>query len=180
MIGKRALRILAAIMLASLALSGVTMAAGPHADVKLPEVYQRWLEDEVVYIITPQEREVFLKLRSDRERDLFIEAFWKQRDPTPGTPANEFKTEHYRRIAHADRYLGRDAPRPGRRTDRGRIYIILGEPMDTQRYIGKSSVYDTEVWFYQGKVDLGLPAGFNVVFFKEAGHGEFRLYSPVG
>ncbi|HMA55036.1 MAG TPA: GWxTD domain-containing protein [Acidobacteriota bacterium] len=175
---KRAFRIVVAVLLAALAAFAVPAAAGPRADAKLPEVYQKWLEDEVAYIITSQEREVFLKLQSDRERDLFIEAFWKQRDPTPGTAANEFKTEHYRRLAHADRYLGRDGPRPGRRTDRGRIYIILGEPMDTQRYIGKSSVYDTEVWFYQGKADLGLPAGFNVVFFKEAGRGEFRLYSP--
>jgi GWxTD domain-containing protein len=119
-------------------------------------------------------------LKLDRTgRDLFIDAFWKQRDPTPGTPGNEFKTEHARRLAHADRYLGRDAPRPGRRTDRGRIYVILGEPNDTQSFIGTSSIYDTEVWFYQGKTDLGLPAGFYVVFFREGGRGEYRLYSPV-
>ena len=179
MIVKTAFRILAAALLASLAAAAVPLVAGQRADAKLPETYQRWLEDEVAYIIAPQEREVFLKLQSDRERDLFIDAFWKQRDPTPGTPENEFKTEHDRRIAYADKYLGRDSPRPGRRTDRGRIYIILGEPTDTQRYTGKSSIYDTEVWFYQGKTDLGLPAGFNIVFFKESGRGEFRLYSPV-
>ncbi|NTU51000.1 MAG: GWxTD domain-containing protein, partial [Candidatus Aminicenantes bacterium] len=122
----------------------------------------------------------FLKLRTDRERDLFIEAFWKQRDPTPGTDVNEFKTEHFRRIAYADRYYGRDAPRPGWRTDRGRFYIILGEPRDIQRFEGKSQTYDAEIWFYQGKTDLGLPAAFNLVFFREGGHGEYRLYSPVG
>jgi GWxTD domain-containing protein len=147
---------------------------------KLPESYKKWLDEEVVYIIAPMERDVFLKLQTDRERDLFIEAFWKQRDPTPGSPENEFKTEHFRRIAYANRYLGRDAPRPGWKTDRGRIYIILGEAQDIQRFEGKSSTYDAEVWFYQGKTDMGLPAGFNVVFFKEGGHGEYKLYSPVG
>lgn len=171
-------RTLIALLLASAAFVGPA-AAGQRAAAKLPATYRTWLEDEVPYIIAPVEREVFLKLGSDRERDLFIEAFWKQRDPTPGTPENEFKTEHARRLAHADRYLGRDAPRPGRRTDRGRIYIILGEPGDTQSFVGKSSIYDTEVWFYQGKTDLGLPAGFYVMFFREGGRGEYRLYSPV-
>lgn len=147
---------------------------------KLPESYRKWLEEDVAYIIAPMEKDVFLKLQSDRERDLFIEAFWKQRDPTPGSAENEFKTEHFRRIAYANRYLGRDAPRPGWKTDRGRIYIILGEARDVQRFEGKSSTYDAEVWFYQGKTDMGLPAGFNLVFFKEGGHGEYKLYSPVG
>lgn len=146
----------------------------------LPENFKKWLAEEVGYIIAPIEREVFLKLQTDRERDIFIEAFWKQRDPTPGTPENEFKTEHYRRIDYANRYLGRDAPRPGWRTDRGRIYIILGEPLDTQRFEGKSSTYDAEVWFYQDKTDIGLPAGFNIVFFRQGGHGEYKLYSPIG
>lgn len=144
----------------------------------LPERYKKWLDEEVIYIITPVEREIFLKLGSDRERDLFIEAFWKQRDPNPMTAENEFKKEHYRRIEYADRYLGRDSPRPGRRTDRGRMYIILGEPNDIQRFESKSSVYDCEVWFYQGKTDAGLPAGFNLLFFRPGGHGEYKLYSP--
>ena len=147
---------------------------------KLPENYKKWLDEEVAYIIVPMERDVFLKLQTDRERDLFIEAFWKQRDSTPGSAENEFKTEHFRRIAYANRYLGRDAPRPGWKTDRGRIYIILGEARDIQRFEGKSSTYDAEVWFYEGKTEMGLPAGFNLVFFKEGGHGEFKLYSPVG
>jgi GWxTD domain-containing protein len=154
-------------------------ASGPGQKPKLPESARLWLEEEVAYIISPTERDVFLKLQTDRERELFIEAFWKQRDAIPETPANEFKTEHYRRIAHVNRYLGRDAPRPGWRTDRGRFYILLGEPNDIQRFEGKSSTYDAEVWFYQGKTDLGLPAGFNIVFFREGGHGEYKLYSPV-
>jgi GWxTD domain-containing protein len=144
----------------------------------LPEGYKKWLDEEVVYIISSLEREVFLKLRSDRERDLFIEAFWKHRDPTPNSPDNEFKIEHYRRINYANRFLGREAPKPGWKTARGRIYIILGEPNDIQRLQGKQGVYNSEIWFYQGKTDLGLPAGFNVLFYQENNQGEYKLYSP--
>lgn len=146
---------------------------------KLPPRHKQWLEEEVVYIITPLEREVFQKLTTDRERDLFIEAFWKQRDHVPGTQENEFKTEHFRRITHANKYYGRTGPKPGWKTDRGRIYIILGEPMDIQRFDGKTQTYPAEIWFYQGKTDLGLPAAFNVVFFQQGGVGEYRLYSPT-
>jgi GWxTD domain-containing protein len=143
----------------------------------LPEKYRKWLEEEVVYIITPLEREVFLQLTSDRERDLYIEAFWKHRDPNPSTPENEFKTEHYRRINYANHFF-RESPKPGWMTDRGRMYIILGEPNDIQRYSGKSAIYPCEVWFYQGKTDLGLPPAFHLVFFQQGGIGEYRLYSP--
>ena len=145
----------------------------------LPERYKQWLDKEAVYIITSVEREVFLKLQNDRERDLFVEAFWKQRDPTKGTPENEFKAEHYRRIAHADRYFGRDTFLPGWRTDRGRIYILLGEPKDIQKFDGKSQIYPAEVWFYQGLTDLGLPSGFNIVFYRRSGTGGYELYSPL-
>jgi GWxTD domain-containing protein len=164
------------VLTASVAPSAAQKAAKP----KLPDIYKKWLDEDVAYIIAPMEREVFLQLQSDRERDLFIEAFWKQRDPTPASEENEFKTEHFRRIAHANRYLGRDAPRPGWRTDRGRFYIILGEPRDTQRFEGKSQTYDAEIWFYQGLAEKGLPSAFNLVFFREGGHGEYKLYSPVG
>ncbi|MBM3285503.1 MAG: GWxTD domain-containing protein, partial [Candidatus Aminicenantes bacterium] len=152
-------------------------AAQKKAD--LPPVYKKWLEEEVVYIIKPLEKEVFLKLATDRERDSFIEAFWKQRDPTPGTADNEFKTEHYRRINYANHFFGRESPKPGWRTDRGRVYIILGEPNDIQRYEGKTQTYPAEVWFYQGKTDLGLPPGFHLVFFQAGNVGEFKLYSPA-
>jgi GWxTD domain-containing protein len=145
---------------------------------QLPAQYKKWLEEEAVYIITPVERDVFLKLQTDRERDLFINAFWKHRDPTPNTPDNEFKTEHYRRINYANHFYGRSSPMPGWRTARGRIYIILGEPNDIQRFEGKSGIYPTEIWFYQNKADLGLPPGFNIVFFQHGGLGDYELYSP--
>jgi GWxTD domain-containing protein len=164
-----------------LAFSGRSAAKAPETGQKspLPAQYKKWLDEEVVYIITRTERDVFQKLQTDKERDLFIEAFWKQRDPTPNSPENEFKTEHYRRLDYANHVFGRDSTRAGWRTDRGRIYIILGEPNDIQKFEGGLDVVPSEIWFYQDKAEFGLPPGFNVVFFKEHGHGEFRLYSPA-
>ena len=157
---------------------GLTSAA-PIQKTEMPEHYRKWLDEEVVYIISPIEREVFLKLRSDRERELFIQAFWKNRDPTPGDQENEFQQEHRRRINHADRYFGRGTPKPGWKTDRGRIYIMLGEPNSIQRFDGHTQVYPAEVWFYQGLTDKGLPPAFNLVFYQRSAIGEYRLYSPL-
>jgi len=146
---------------------------------RLPERYQKWLDEDVAYIITPAEQDVFLRLQTDRERDVFIEAFWKHRNPAPDSSENEFKTEHYRRLAYANQYFGREATLPGWRTDRGRMYILLGEPREVQRFVGREGLCDCEVWFYQGKTDLGLPAGFNLLFFREHGQGAYKLYSPL-
>jgi len=145
----------------------------------LPQQYRKWLEEEVVYIITPKEKEVFLQLETDRERDVFIEAFWKQRDPDPSTPENEFMKEHYRRINYANQWFGRESPGLGWRTDMGRIYIILGEPKYIERYENVTEVFPIIIWFYEGMIDYGLPNSFNVVFFKKSGMGEYELYSPV-
>lgn len=144
-----------------------------------PEPYKKWLEEEVVYIITPTERDVFRKLTTDRQREGFIEAFWKQRDPTPGTPRNEFKDEHYRRLAYANEFYGRGTPRPGWMTDRGRIYIILGPPRNIETFDTIMSVHPAEIWFYSGDTSYGLPPAFNVIFFKKEGMGEYILFSPV-
>lgn len=145
----------------------------------LPTQYRRWLEEEVVYIIAPKERDVFLQLDLDRERDIFIEAFWKQRDPNPNTLDNEFKKEHYRRIEYANQWFGKDSPGPGWRSDMGRIYIILGEPYSIDKFESLTEVFPTIIWFYQGRVEEGLPDAFSVVFFKRSGIGEYELYSPV-
>jgi len=146
---------------------------------ELPIEYKNWLEEDVVYIITPKEKEVFLQLSSNKERDLFIEAFWRHRDPTPGTPENEFKEEHFRRINYANRMFGWGEPKPGWKTDRGKIYIILGEPHSIDRYEEVKQVANTEVWFYQGEYGYGLPNAFNVAFFQRDRIGGYELYSPV-
>jgi len=179
---ERATRIatLALLLLLEGIIPAMTGAAAPHsAPASLPEKYEHWLEEEVVYIITPKEKDVFLQLNTDKDRDLFIKAFWKQRDPIPLTDRNEFKEEHYRRIEYANSHFQRGTPLPGWKTDRGRIYIILGPPRNIDSFEDSSSVYPTIVWFYQGMSRYGLPDAFNVVFFKRRGTGGYELYSPV-
>jgi GWxTD domain-containing protein len=161
-------------------LLALTLPAGAAGQVKtvLPERYKKWVDEEVVYIITKRERDVFLKLQTDKERDIFIEAFWKHRDPLPETPRNEFEEEHYRRLNYANATFGRSSPLPGWKTDRGRIYILLGEPRNIEQYTNVNGVYPTEIWFYMGDEAVGLPPGFNLIFFKRNGVGDYVLYSP--
>jgi GWxTD domain-containing protein len=174
----------AAPLFALLAALAVGLAAAPAPQKKvnpkdlLPE-FRKWLQEDVVYIITPKERDVFLQLEADRERSMFIEAFWKQRDPNPANAENEFKTEHYRRLAYANQNFGRDAPGPGWRSDMGRIYITLGEPKQIDKFENMAELFPIQVWFYEGMAEFGLPNAFNVVFFKRNGIGVYELYSPV-
>lgn len=147
--------------------------------VQLPERYRKWVEEEVPYIITPKEKDIYFKLSTDREREAFVEAFWKQRDPTPGTPENEFRTEHYRRLGYANQIYGRGSSKAGWRTDRGRIYIILGEPKTIETFDTINGVVPVEIWFYQTETDSGLLPAFNMIFYKRQGTGEYTLYSPV-
>jgi len=160
---------------AALPLAGQTKLAPKD----LPVEHRRWLEEDVVYIITPKEKDVFLRLGSDRDRALFVEAFWKQRDPDPTTEENEFRKEHYRRIQYANQNYGRDSPGPGWRSDMGRIYVILGEPKAIDKFENLYDIKPTVIWFYSDMADLGLPSSFNVVFFKRDNQGEYRLYSPL-
>jgi GWxTD domain-containing protein len=159
--------------------AGSQASQKPLSPKDLEPVYRQWLQEEVVYIITDKEREIFLQLQTNRERDIFIEGFWKQRDPTPNAPDNEFKTEHYRRIKYANQYLGKDSPQPGWQSDQGRIYIMLGEPQQIERFDNQSDIYPVQVWFYDGMGEFGLPNAFNVVFFKKYNAGDYILYSPI-
>jgi GWxTD domain-containing protein len=122
--------------------------------------YQKWLNEDVVYIITPEEREAFKQLSNDEERDNFIEAFWQRRDPTPDTEENEYKEEHYRRIAYANEHFA--AGVPGWRTDRGRMYIVFGPPDEIESHPsggtyerpmeeggGETSTFPFEDWRYR-------------------------------
>lgn len=144
----------------------------------LPEKYRHWLEEEVFYIITPVEKEVFLELMTNRERDLFIEAFWSQRDPTKGTDKNEIREEHYRRLAYANRMF-RVTGKPGWKTDRGKVYIILGEPITIRPFFGTDSYYPAELWSYQGLEGYGLPQAFNLLFYQKGRRGDYILYNPA-
>ena len=168
-----------AILLGALALAALPAAAQKISVKDLPPHHRAWLEEEVPYIISPKEKDVFLQLSNDRERDMFITAFWKIRDKDPNTPENEFKDEHYRRIEYANKYFGRGLKAGGWRSDMGRVYIILGEPQTIERYENETNVYPMIVWFYSGIMGAGLPSTFNIVFFKKEGAGEFALYSPI-
>ena len=159
-------------------LSTITLAK-ENLKQELPYKAKKWLTEEVVYIITAKERDMFLSLKSEREREVFKEAFWSQRDPTNGTPTNEFKGEHYRRLKHANEFYGRGSIKLGWETDRGRIYIILGEPVYIQRFHETSGItVPTEIWTYHGDPSLGLPPFFYIVFYQEGGYGDYKLYSP--
>ncbi len=143
----------------------------------LDQRYRQWL-DLVEYIITPLEKKVFLSLKSDKERDALIDLFWKQRDPTVGTPENEFREEHLRRFNHANKYFKFGSPIPGWKTDRGRIYILLGPPVSEEEFI-TSGLHPVLIWDYFGNAENGLPTGFRVVFYKRSGYGQYRLYMPT-
>ena len=119
---------------------------------RLSPEHRVWLEEEVVYIILEREREVFLSLETVAERNSFIEAFWRKRDPNSATPENEFQVEHYRRFEYANKFLGRETFLPGWKTDRGEMYILLGEPVEIQNFDGYNDIREVQLWFYQGDV----------------------------
>ncbi len=144
----------------------------------LPQKYQEWLK-LVHYIILPQERDVFLKLTNDRERDLFIDTFWKQRDPTPGTPENEYKDEIIRRFEYVNKNFRRGSTREGWQTDMGRIYMILGAPESIERFEGVLGIVPCQAWTYHGDTEKGLPPVFTFLFFQRHGSIEYKLYDPA-
>ena len=150
----------------------------PNQNPALEKKYEKWIKEEVIYIITPIEKDVFYKLETDRDRDLFIEEFWRQRDPTPGTPRNEFKEEHYRRIEYTNKTFGRGAPIKGWRTDRGRFYIKLGNPEFVEKYMG-FNIYPIEIWLYSISPKFMRVPFFRLLFFQRHGTGEFELYNPI-
>ena len=133
---------------------------------ELGKTYKRWLDEDVRWIITDEEQKAFKLLSNDEERDQFIEAFWARRDPTPDTPENEFKEEHYRRIAYANEHF--PAGIPGWKTDRGRIYIQFGPADEIESHPsggtynrpmeeggGTTSTYPFETWRYRYLDNIG-------------------------
>lgn len=139
--------------------------------------YRHFLE-LIHWISTDRERDTFLRLKNDKLRDRFMELFWRVRDPSPGTPENEYKDEIERRFNYANRRF-RFASIPGWKTDRGRVYIKLGKPISTERFSVSLELYDTEVWYYYGEGRPGLPSHFSVLFYRPRGVGDFKQYSYV-
>jgi GWxTD domain-containing protein len=146
---------------------------------KLPAKYEKWLKEDAAYIITQPEKVLFLSLHTDEQRNRFIEDFWRARDTVPETVKNEFKEEHYLRIKYANEKLADDTPRDGWRTDRGRIYILLGKPDDIYNKVSSNILYPVQVWDYRNVKMPGFPSSLRLMFFKRFGVGEFRLYNPI-
>jgi len=151
---------------------------------ELDTPYRKWLEEDVVYIITGEERRAFLQLSTNEERESFIENFWQRRSTNPESPDNEFKEEHYRRIAYADEHYASGIP--GWKTDRGRTYIIWGPPDNIESHPsggtysrpqeeggGETSTYPFEIWNYRYLEGIGQEV--NLEFVDSTMTGEYRL-----
>ncbi len=160
----------------SQAVSGVT---GP---------YKKWMNEDVAYIITDEERAAYKKLTTDEEWEKFIEQFWLRRDPTPGTPENEYRDEHYRRIAYTNEHYSTSQGLPGWKTDRGRIYIVYGPPDEIeshpsggnyQRPAEQGGGTTTTVPFEQWRYRFIEGVGTNVIieFVDPTKSGEYRMTS---
>lgn len=145
-----------------------------ESSFSMPHVYQRWFDEDVHWIITPDERAAFLRLSTNQERDRFVAEFWLRRDPKPGTPRNEFKEEHYRRIAYANVHFPWRAA-PGWNTDRGRIYIVLGPPDAIKSEPAAKASKPTESWNYRSPTKHGK----DFKFVDVCGCGDYRLEPPL-
>jgi GWxTD domain-containing protein len=151
---------------------------------ELETPYRKWLNEDVAYIITDEERAAFKKLQTDEEREQFIEQFWLRRDPTPDTIENEFKEEHYRRIAYANEHFASGIP--GWKTDRGRIYIEYGPPDEIEDHSsggfyerppeeggGETSTFPFQQWRY--RYIEGIGNNVIIEFVDPTMSGEFRM-----
>ena len=154
---------------------------------ELDSQYKKWLNEDVVYIITPEERRSFLHLSTNEEREQFIEAFWQRRNPDPDSPENTFKEEHYRRIAYANEHFASGIP--GWKTDRGKIYIMWGPPDEIDSHPtggtwdrpmdqggGETTTYPWETWRYRYlEGDPGLGENVELEFVDPSSTGEYHL-----
>jgi GWxTD domain-containing protein len=151
---------------------------------EVKDAYKKWLNNDVAYIITKEERKAFNALVTDEERENFIENFWRRRDPNPDTEENEFREEYYERIAYANEHFTSGIP--GWKTDRGRIYIAWGKPDSVETHPtggsydrpsyeggGSTTTYPFEVWFYRHLDNVG--DGLEIEFVDPTGTGEYRL-----
>ena len=151
---------------------------------ELDSQYRKWLDEDVVYIITPEERSSFLHLTTNEEREQFIEAFWQRRNPDPDSADNTFKEEHYRRIAYTNEHYSSGVP--GWKTDRGRIYIMWGAPDEIQSHPaggsysrpaeeggGETSTYPFEDWRYRYLEGIG--ENVELEFVDPTMSGEYHL-----
>ena len=156
---------------------------------ELDTPYKQWLNEDVIYIISPEERQSFLQLATNEEREQFIEQFWLRRSANPDLPDNDFKEEHYRRIAYANEHFASGIP--GWKTDRGRMYIMWGPPDEIEAHPtggtydrpmdeggGSTTTYPWETWRYRYMEGIGE----NVIweFVDPSSSGEYHLTMDPG
>src|SRR5262249_24182487 len=151
---------------------------------KLKSAYKRWIDEDVSPIITDEERKIFDSLKTDEEREQFIEGFWYRRDPDPDTDVNEYREEYYQRIAYANEHYTSGIP--GWKTARGRIYITFGKPDEIESHPtggsydrpaweggGSTSTYPFETWWY--RYIEGVGSDVEIEFVDPTGSGEYRI-----
>src|SRR6266851_5093424 len=151
---------------------------------ELDRQYKEWLNEDVVYIISPEERQAFLQLETNEEREQFIEQFWLRRSGNPDLPDNDFKEEHYRRIAYANEHFASGIP--GWKTDRGRMYIMWGPADEVESHptggtydrpmqegSGSTSTYPWETWRWLESPRLDWPG------VDDRPPHTFRAYKPA-
>ena len=151
---------------------------------ELSDVDKAWLKEDVPYIISDEERRAFLELGTAEEREQFIEVFWGNRNPDPESPINPVREEHYRRLAYADEHFASGVP--GRKTDRGRIYIIWGPPDEIEAHPsggsydrpleqggGSTTTYPWELWRYRHLEGIG--ENIEIEFVDPSGSGEYHI-----
>jgi GWxTD domain-containing protein len=151
---------------------------------EIDKIYKNWMKKDVAYIITKEEKKAFNALKTDEERENFIENFWRRRDPNPDTEENEYREEYYERIAYANENF--TSGKPGWMTDRGKIYITWGKPDGVESHPmggsynrptheggGTTTTYPFEVWFYR-YLD-GIGSGIEIEFVDPTGSGEYRI-----
>ncbi len=152
----------------------------------LDRYLKKWLKQDVTYIISEEEKEAFKQLTTDDERYQFIEQFWLRRDPTPDTPDNEVREEHYRRIAFTNERFA--SGKPGWETDRGRVYITFGPPDEIERHSsggtydrppeeggGTTVTFPFEVWRYRYLEGRALGEEVRIEFVDPSFTGEYRM-----
>jgi GWxTD domain-containing protein len=164
-------------LLTAVLLLSILPASAAKSEKGLAPNYRHWLDVEVTYIISSAEKKQFLSLTTDQERDSFIQAFWRVRNPDPGSDSNSYKEEHYRRLAYANEHFGVAKYENGWQTEMGRIYIILGKPKQRAPYHEKPNLRDMEIWFYEAETPV-LPPYFYVLFYRRSLNDSYRLYSP--
>jgi len=161
-------------------ISGKTRNVGKE----MKDAYKKWITTDVAYIITKDEKKAFYALKTDEERENFIENFWRRRDPNPDTEENEYREEYYERIAYANEHFTSGIP--GWKTDRGRIYIAWGKPDSVESHPsggsydrpsyeggGSTTTYPFEIWFYRHLDNVG--DGLEIEFVDPTGTGEYRI-----